>query len=305
MDKKTYNFALSYLKESTPNMSTSVSTTSKKDSPLDWFIRLIKGVLIGIGFIVPGLSGGVLAVILGIYEPLIRFLGNLKEKFVRNLIFFIPVGIGGILGVVAFSAVVDYAFTNFAAPFIWLFIGFIAGTFPSLFKTSGKKGRKTWHWGVLILLTAGTFALMRWMESIQNVSLAPSFGNWLFSGALIGLGVVVPGMSPSNFLIYLGLYQPMAAGIKTLNLGVIIPLLLGGIICVLLFAKLVSWLFDRAYTLMYHLILGIVIGSTLAIIPSGVTGWTIAICSGLFVVGGACSYALAKVDEKHPHEALI
>jgi putative membrane protein len=112
-------------------MSTSVSTTSKKESPLDWFIRLVKGVLIGIGFIVPGLSGGVLAVILGIYEPLIRFLGNLKEKFIRNLLFFIPVGIGGIIGVVAFSAVVDYAFTNFAAPFIWLFIGFIAGTFPS------------------------------------------------------------------------------------------------------------------------------------------------------------------------------
>lgn len=280
-------------------------TGRKKESIGEWLFRLVKGVLIGIGFIVPGLSGGVLAVIFGIYEPLMRFLGNLKEKFIRNVLFFIPVGIGGVIGVVAFSAVVDYAFTNFAAPFIWLFIGFISGTFPSLIKTSGKKGRKPFHWVMLVVIAGGTFLLMRWMESIQNVSIAPSFGSWLLSGALIGLGVVVPGMSPSNFLIYLGLYQPMAAGIKTLNLGVVIPLFLGLVVCVLLFAKLVSWLFDRAYTTMYHLILGIVIGSTLAIIPSGVTGWTIAICAVLFMVGAACSYALAKVDEKHPHDSII
>jgi len=282
-----------------------IETGRKKESIGEWLFRLVKGVLIGIGFIVPGLSGGVLAVIFGIYEPLMRFLGNLKEKFIRNVLFFIPVGIGGVIGVVAFSAVVDYAFTNFAAPFIWLFIGFISGTFPSLIKTSGKKGRKPFHWVMLVVIAGGTFLLMRWMESIQNVSIAPSFGSWLLSGALIGLGVVVPGMSPSNFLIYLGLYQPMAAGIKTLNLGVVIPLFLGLVVCVLLFAKLVSWLFDRAYTTMYHLILGIVIGSTLAIIPSGVTGWTIAICAVLFMVGAACSYALAKVDEKHPHDSII
>ncbi len=286
-------------------MSVSDEVMKKKDSPGEWLFRLVKGVLVGIGFIVPGLSGGVLAVILGIYEPLMRFLGNLKEKFIKNVLFFLPVGIGGVIGVVAFSAVVDYAFSNFAAPFIWLFIGFIAGTFPSLLKTSAKRGRKPWHWVLLIAITAGTFFLMRWLESIQNVSMAPSFGSWLLSGAMIGLGVVVPGMSPSNFLIYLGLYQPMAAGIKTLDLGVVVPLALGLIACVLLFARLVSWLFDRSYTLMYHLILGIVIGSTLAIIPDGVSGWTIALCALLFIVGAACSFALAKVDEKHPHESLI
>jgi putative membrane protein len=276
-----------------------------KDSISEWLFRLVKGVLVGIGFIVPGLSGGVLAVILGIYEPLMRFLGNLREKFVRNVLFFLPVGVGGVIGVVAFSAVVDYAFSNFAAPFIWLFIGFIAGTFPSLVKTSGKRGRKPWHWVLLGVIAVGTFFLMRWMESIQNMTMAQSFGSWLLSGALIGLGVVVPGMSPSNFLIYLDLYQPMAAGIKTLDLGVIIPLVLGLIACVLLFARLVSWLFDKSYAFMYHLILGIVIGSTLAIIPSGVSGWTIALCAALFLVGAACSYALAKVDEKHPHQSLI
>ncbi len=286
-------------------MSSTTPVIKKNGSITDWLLRLVKGVIIGIGFITPGLSGGVLAVVFGIYEPLMRFLANLKEKFVKNLLFFIPVGIGGVIGVVAFSAAVDWAFTHYAAPFIWLFIGFIAGTFPSLFKTAGRQGRKAWHWILLVAVAAGMFLLMNWMESIKNVTLAPNFLNWLLSGALIGLGVVVPGMSPSNFLIYLGLYQPMANGIKNLDLGVIIPLAIGLILCVLLFAKLVSWLFNKAYTVMYHLILGIVVGSTLAIIPAGVSGWTIVLCAVLFLLGFAASYALAKVDEKHPHESII
>ncbi len=286
-------------------MTTTNSVPVKPSPILDWLIRLVKGVLIGIGFIVPGLSGGVLAVVLGLYEPLMNFLGNLKEKFVKNLLFFIPVGIGGILGVVAFSAVVDFAFANYAAQFTWLFIGFIAGTFPSLFKTAGKEGRKTYHWVLLAVMTVVTLFLMRWMETIQNVNMAPSFFNWILSGALIGLGVVVPGMSPSNFLIYLDLYQPMASGISHLDFGVIIPLAIGGIVCVLTFAKLVSWLFKKYYTFMYHLILGIVVGSTLAIIPGNVSGWTIAVCAILFAFGVACSYGLAKLDEKYPHESIV
>lgn len=278
----------------------------KTNNPVaDWIIRLLKGILVGIGFITPGLSGGVLAVVFGIYEPLMRFLANLKRQFIKNVLFFIPVGIGGVIGMVAFSAVVDFAFENYAAQFTWLFIGFIAGTFPSLFKTSGEQGRKSWHWALLILTAVGTLFLMRWMESIRSVELTPSFLSWLLSGALIGLGVVVPGMSPSNFLIYVGLYQPMAAGIRHLDLGVVVPLALGLILCVLLLAKLIAWLFRRFYAGMYHFILGVVVGSTLAIIPAGVQGWTIAVCALLFVVGALVSFGLAKLDEKYVREPLV
>jgi len=278
---------------------------TQKNRILDWIVRFLKGILVGIGFITPGLSGGVLAVVFGIYEPLMRFLGNLKQKFIKNALFFLPVGIGGVIGVVAFSAVVDFAFTYYAALFTWLFIGFIAGTFPSLVKTSGKQGRSWWHWLLLVLTAAGTVFLMRWMEGIRSVELAPSFVNWMLSGALIGLGVVVPGMSPSNFLIYLGLYQPMAFGIRSLELGVIIPLALGGLLCVLLLARFISWLFKKFYAFMYHFILGIVVGSTIVIFPEGVRGWTIALCALLFLVGAAISYALAKLDEKYVRDELI
>lgn len=280
-------------------MATSANIKNK-NTLTEWILRLLKGILVGIGFITPGLSGGVLAVVFGIYERLMRWLGNLKENFIKNLRFFLPVGIGGVIGVVAFSAAVDWAFENYRVQAIWLFIGFIAGTFPSLLNTAGKQGRKSWHWVLLAGAAVGMFFLMRWMETIRSVEMAPSFFNWLFSGALIGLGVVVPGMSPSNFLIYLGLYEKMTAGISRLDLGVILPLALGGLLCVLLFAQLVSWLFKKYYALMYHLILGIVVGSTAAIIPSGAIGWgVIAVCALLFVIGAAISYLLAKLDEKY------
>lgn len=283
---------------------TSDKDRQKKNLVIDWIVRLLKGIMVGIGFITPGLSGGVLAVVFNIYEPLMRFLGNLREKFIKNVVFFIPVGIGGVIGVVGFSAVVDFAFRNYAAQFTWLFIGFIAGTFPSLFNTSGKKGREWSHWLVLVLTAGGTVFLMRWMESFRSVQLTPSFINWLLSGALIGLGVVVPGMSPSNFLIYVGLYQPMAFGIRNLDLGVIIPLVLGLMMCVLLFARLISWMFKKYYTFMYHFILGVVVGSTIAIIPDGVRGWVIAVSALLFVLGALASYSLAKLDEKYEREEL-
>lgn len=286
-------------------MTTSETTTDNREGLFSWIIRLIKGVLVGIGAIVPGLSGGVLMVIFGIYEPLIKFLANIRHKFIKNVLFFIPIGIGGVIGVVAFSAVIDYAFTHFAAPFIWLFIGFITGTFPSLWKTAGKEGRKPYHFVILAVFSVGIYFVMRWLDTIGNVTMIPNFLVWIMSGAIFALGMIVPGMSPSNFLIYMGLYQPMSNGIKSLDFGVIIPLMLGVVLCILLFSKLVAWLFKKAYPFMYHFILGIVIGSTTAIIPSGVTGWTIALCAGLFIVGGAASFTLAKVDEKHPHVSIL
>lgn len=301
MNKKTNEFSRQVQKNLV------LTKPSLENSQLvDWLIRLIKGALVGIGAIVPGLSGGVLAVVFGIYEPMLRFFANLRVKFLENVRYFLPVGIGGILGVVAFSAVVDYAFTNYAAQFTWLFIGFITGTFPSLYKTSGKEGRKPWHWLILLGMAVGTFYYMFWMETIQNVTLTPNIWLWLVSGLLMGLGLVVPGMSPSNFLIYLGLYQPMASGIRQLDLGVIIPIVVGVVICILIFAKLISWLFNKAYPFMYHLILGIVVGSTAAIIPRGVSSWsTIAVCALLFILGATGSFALAKLDERHPHESLF
>lgn len=288
-----------------PDIKELSSKSIQPDTVLEWLLRLVKGVIVGIGAIVPGLSGGVLMVVFGLYQPLLEFLANIRNKFLNNVFYFLPVGIGGLLGVVGFSAAVDFAFSHYAAQFTWLFIGFISGTFPSLIKTSGKEGRKNWHWFLLAGITAITFFFMNWMKTIQNVTIAPNIFIWIMSGALTGLGLVMPGLSPSNILIYLGLYQPMARGIRQFDFGVILPLILGVVIVIFIFAKMINWLFKKQYAFMYHFILGIVLGSTLAIIPGGVNGSALVICAILFVIGGGISYLLAVVDERHPHEALF
>ena len=75
---------------------------------ISWLTRLIKGIIIALGFILPGVSGGVLASILGLYERIISFLAHLSKDFVKNVLFFIPIGIGGILGIALFSAPLEY-----------------------------------------------------------------------------------------------------------------------------------------------------------------------------------------------------
>ncbi|MCI6157725.1 MAG: DUF368 domain-containing protein [Peptoniphilaceae bacterium] len=231
-----------------------------------WMLRLLKGILIGIGAILPGLSGGVLAVIFGFYPPLIHFLSDIRREFWKNVRYFIPIGIGVLGGVFLFSVFVKNAFGRYEAQFVCLFIGFVIGTFPSLFRAAGQKGRGKRDWGILALFTLLIFGLMYIGRALPHVQ--PSIPVWFFSGMLVALGFIVPGMSPSNFLIYFGLYDKMAAGIESLQLSMLIPFGLGGILCVILFSKLVAWLFKRYYSGIYHAILGMVIGSTLGIFPS-------------------------------------
>ncbi len=300
-------------------MQENQNLTNPQNPVLDWFIRLVKGIFIGIGFILPGLSGGVLAVILGIYDRILVFLANLKKDFIKNVLFFIPVGIGMGIGVFLFSVVVEKAFGKYAAMFICLFVGFVIGTFPSLYRTAGKQGRKTKDILIMMVSALAIFGLMMIGEK-QLMDVSPSVPVWFGSGAMIGLGVIVPGMSPSNFLIYFGLYDKMASGIKDLDLTVIIPLMLGGIICVLLFAKLAAYLFKKYYSGMYHFILGMVIGSSAAIFPTIVFpafksaalteaglsfGGALLFSVVMLVVGTIASYLFSKVEEKHPREDLF
>lgn len=271
----------------------------------NWFLRLLKGLVVGIGAIVPGLSGGVLAIVLGLYQPLMYFLTHIQVNFVRNAFYFLPVGIGVLLGGFLFAAVVDLAFSSYSVQIIWLFIGFITGTLPALFREAAEKGRKRRHWLIVILLASLTFIFMRWLAASSNVSLPPTFLNWVLSGILVGLGVVLPGMSPSNFLIYVGLYQPMASGISHLDFSVIIPLSIGLITCVLLFARFVTALFRKAYTSMYHIILGVVVGSTVAIMPFSPRGMTLVTSLALFALGIAISMWFSRLEEKYPHDPTL
>ncbi|MFV0452193.1 MAG: DUF368 domain-containing protein [Propioniciclava sp.] len=293
--------------------ATPLDPVDAPDSIGAWLVRLVKGIAVGIGFILPGLSGGVLAVIFKVYDPMIRFLANMRHKFVKNVLYFIPVGIGALVGIVLFSVVVAAAFGKYEAAFVCLFIGFVIGTFGSLWRQAGRQGRSGKDWAILVIAALAIFALMLFGGSI-NLQIPPSIGVWFGSGALIGLGVIVPGMSPSNFLIYFGLYDKMAEGIKDLDPTVFIPLFLGLVACVLLFAKGAEWLFDHHYAGMYHFILGMVAGSSFAIFPTVVftsealatSGLTLPIfltfCAVMLVLGVLASWGFSKIEDRYADE---
>ena len=280
---------------------------------MSWLIRVIKGALIGIGAILPGLSGGVLMVVFGIYDHVINFLGNFPKNFKKYFFFFLPVGIGGILGIFLFAGLVSAAFGKYAPQFVSLFIGFVAGTVPSIWKTAGLKGRGKKGYIALISAAILIFVLMIYGEN-QLTSVEPNFIIWIGGGILVGLGFIVPGLSPSNFLIYFGMYSKMSDGISNLDFSVIIPLMLGVLIAILAFAKIVSILFERKYEIMYHIILGTVLGSSLAIFPTVVApGLTYEglLQSGLtfipalvlvvimFILGMIYSLLFSRVEERY------
>lgn len=288
---------------------------NKKESEFsaDWFIRVLKGAAVGIGGILPGLSGGVLAVIFGLYDQIINFLANITENFWKNVRYFIPVGIGFVIGILIFSVFVEKAFGQYAAIFITLFIGFVVGTLPSLFNEAGKEGRGRVDW-IILLITAVVIFFIMYLGGQGITQVEPSFVAWILSGALIGLGVIVPGMSPSNFLIYFGLYDKMAAGIAAFDFSVIIPLGLGGLLCVIGLAKVAEWAFKHYYSRMYHFILGTVIGSSIALFPTQVfpsfsaeglvsSGLsftaTLIWCLVAFVIGTIFSFLFSRFEAKY------
>lgn len=283
--------------------------------PQTIFLRLLKGILVGIGAILPGLSGGVLAVIFGIYQPMIAFLSHIRQEFMRNVRYFLPIGIGGLLGVFLFSVFVEKAFGKYSAQFVCLFLGFVIGTFPSLYRQAGKEGRSSSDLGLLVLCATAIFVLMLFGSHLPQITPNPLV--WLLSGVLVAFGFIIPGMSPSNFLIYFGLYNKMAASIAAFDFGMLIPFAVGAVLCILLFSKVVAWQFRYHYAPMFHAILGMVVGSTLgifpailfpALTPAGLAAaelsLPVAIVFGLgmLLVGMGISYQFSKLEEKVNYE---
>jgi len=272
---------------------------------VDWILRVMKGTLIGTGFILPGVSGGALAAIFGIYERIIAFLAHLTKNFKENVFFFIPVGIGMLLGIVILSYPLGFLLENYEAPTIWGFIGCIIGTFPSLWRQSGRKGRKTAHIIIMFIAALLAFTLLK-LAAYAIGDVPQNTGTWILAGVIIALGVLIPGMSPSNFLIYMGMYTDMVDSFKTLNLGVLIPIAIGGAACMLLFSKGVDWLFSKAFTGLFHIVLGVVIASTVMIVPleynfpdTAALGTGILVCLAACAVGVLLGLWMSGLEAKY------
>lgn len=284
----------------------------KNNKIVDWIIRFIKGMFIGTGAILPGVSGGALAAVFGIYERMIEFLANLWKDFWKNVLFFIPVGLGGIFGFFILSIPLVYLVGTEEVPgvaviqTIWCFIGCILGTMPSLYKEAGKEGRKPRHLVIAVVTAILVFAGLLCAKQFLDTEVPLNFFTWIMAGAIFALGAIVPGLSPSNFIIYLKMYGPLMQGVKDHDLSVIIPVGIGGVLCVLGFAKLMKYILKIAYANVFHVILGVVVASTaiIAFTPdySGINAGIIIVSSILFLAGLALGLFMGKLEAKYKHE---
>lgn len=267
----------------------------------EWLLRFVKGMFIGSGFILPGVSGGALAAIFGIYERIISFLAHITKDFKENVRFFLPIGLGGVTGVFLLSFGVSFLLGTYEVMIMWFFVGCIVGTVPALWKEAGREGRS--HRDIMILI--GSFVagyLFLWQGSSLFSEVQQNFWTWLIAGGLIGLGMIVPGLSPSNFLIYMGMYKAMSDGIKELNFSVIVPIGIGGIVTVLGLSKMMDYIFSKAYAQLFHFILGIVFASTVMIIPTdyaGFTGMNYVASFLLLLAGIALGAWMSRLEEKY------
>lgn len=248
-------------------MSEEVKQTKERKPLTKLIINLICGIAIGAGAILPGISGGVLCVVFGVYQPIMELFSHPVSGIKSHWRMFIPIVVGWAIGFFAFSNLIKIMFGASELYATWLFIGLIAGEIPSLFKEAGKKGRNKNSYISMIIGFVVMFAVLLAISLLPNVEVKINFFAYLFAGVLWGLSIIIPGMTSSSILMCLGIYESFNEGLSVLKFSVIGPWVLGMGVTVLLFARLVNKAFAKHYSVCYHAVIGIVIASTLIIVP--------------------------------------
>lgn len=240
-----------------------------KEKKTSVLLHLLQGALIGFGAVLPGVSGGVLCVVFGVYKIIMEMMSHPVKALKKNMRTLVPVIIGVVIGFLGLAKLLGVLLERYPDPSVCLFIGLIVGMLPSMYREAGLKGRTKSSWAALIIAFALVFTMLVTLKWVINVNIATGFGAYMFCGACLALSIICPGMSFSTTLMPLGLYQPFVDAIGNLDFGALIPAGIGGLLMVVLFAKAVSWMLDNHYSVMFHAIIGIVIAATIVIIPFG------------------------------------
>ena len=264
-----------------------------------WLRDLLCGVLIGAGAILPGVSGGVLAVVFDIYRPFMEVLIHPREAIPKYWRWFLPIGLGCAIGFLGFAKGIAAAIDVSSTVTTWLFIGLIVGTVPSLFREAGKEGRSIGSWVSMAVCAGAIFFSLFYVGKVICVTVEPNFWWYNFCGALWGMSLVIPGLTSSSVMMALGLYQPMLEGLARLDFLVLSACLPGMVLTILLLARLVSWFFRKHYSIAFHGIFGIVLASTLVIIPTSYVGaWEIVLSAVCCIGGFLLAYFMARLDRR-------
>ncbi len=275
---------------------------------LRYLFLVVKGALVGFGAILPGVSGGTLCVAFGMYRPILNLFSHpiktAKEDGLKLLAFIL----GGGIGFVGLAGVADWLLKLNENIVICVFVGFVLGTVPELWQTAGAKRRGVGAWLSMLASFAVLLGMMTLIKSQTSATVAllnADAVGFLVCGLLWGLSFIVPGMSSSTLIIFLGLYQQMNEGISRLDFGVLIPLAIGAGGCMLALSHPINWLFKRYNSVMSHAIIGFMLASTAMIVPFEFlsSAANILIAAACVVGGALTSYALGIACSKLPQKS--
>ena len=251
------------------------------------------GILLGAGAILPGISSGVICVIMGIYDKLIDSIFNLFKDFRKHFFYLFPIAIGVFLGAFLFGNILKTLFDKFPLQTSFTFIGLILGSIPILIKKVNSNGIFRLRYLLFTLVTFLLGILCVFVENSLNISnRVENFSNifLVISGFLMAIGVVFPGVSNTLILMCLGVYPTYLDSIATMNLQVLIPIGIGLILGCICFLIVIKYLLKHFYMQTYYSIIGFTLGSILVLY----TPITFDIAGIISIILLICSFKLAK-----------
>ena len=275
---------------------------------MDMVKFVIFGAIVGVANIIPGVSGGTMAVILKIYDRLIETLSLKNVK--KNLPFIIPLGIGAAVGIVLFSKAIEFLLGNYPMATNFTFMGLILGSIPMIFQRA--RGEKMEAKGMVSFLVAlvvmVVIALLKPAESNAVLALTPLNLLILFGESAIStFAMILPDISGSFVMLVLGVYTTVLTSISGVFtwpidgvtwhcVGMLIPVGLGCIVGLIFGSKLVDVLIRKQPQATYFAILGLVVGSLLAVFPKDSLALTLELPIGLVLLAGAAfgAYKFSK-----------
>ena len=273
------------------------------DSLMEWK-NIYRGLLMGATDVIPGISGGTIALLLGIYERLIDAInGFFSKDWKKQLGFLVPLGIGMVTAIFLFANIIEWLFMYYPGPTKFFFLGLILGVLPYLLhKADAKNSFRMKHIGMMligvILVSVLGFASVGDGEVIADVT-ASTYVLLFVSGIIGSSAMILPGISGSFMLLVLGVYTTVISAISNFQFDIIIATGLGIALGFVIMSRIVGYFLNNHFTATFAATIGLVIGSVFVILPGWPESLMLMFASiATFLSGLLTAYILGRIEYK-------
>ena len=262
--------------------------SNKKTYKDNYLITALKGLIVGASMLVPGVSGGSMAMILGIYDKLVRAVSSFFKNILGNVIFLGTFVLGAGIGMILFASPLGKLTENYNMIMMYFFMGAVAGGIPLIYKSSKVQkvtSKEIFYIFIGALITLLINFIPEGIFDFTGGLTLGSLGMLALGGIVIAIALILPGISVSYMLLVLGMYTETMNAIKNLYFPYLIPLALGVLLGVALTTRILETTMNKYPEKTYLIILGFIIGSVVMVFPGIPAGLELIICPIMFLLG--------------------